>query len=134
MTQGDYLNFEFAKGTHYAGLNGTCQIERIEKVRHPADGIGGIPLFRNGATVITFVEIKDDLSKGVSFRCEESEVIFSHLKFEMWLKILRKMLVEDFKFPSDDNAKEYGADEDWKPYFDDGYSPDEAIREDFNHL
>ncbi len=71
---GDKVYFKFEKGTHYAGLRGLCEIEDLQTANPKGNGV---PIFRKGTKVVTFVQIKSDNTKGASFRCEIYDVIFA---------------------------------------------------------
>lgn len=54
------------------------------------------------------------------------------MNFEEWFKELRQLMIDEFNFPPDKPDAFYGDAESWKEYYDDGYTPYDAIREDLS--
>ena len=49
--------------------------------------------------------------------------------FNEWISELKEILVRAYNF-SIEQAEKYGANENWTDYYDDGYTPREAVLED----
>jgi hypothetical protein len=55
------------------------------------------------------------------------------MTFEEWLREVRKFLVEAGYSPDPEDARQCGSDEGWREYFENGYAPREAVKEDFSY-
>lgn len=55
------------------------------------------------------------------------------MDFEHWLAEVRKLLVKLGYCASPEAARGWGSDEGWKEYFDEEYTPREAVEEDFSY-
>lgn len=55
------------------------------------------------------------------------------MDFRQWLSELRKLLLDGGYCPTPKDADDCGTEDDWRSYFDDGYTPQEAVSEDFSY-
>lgn len=52
--------------------------------------------------------------------------------FSTWMKRLRKAMIKA-GCGTFEQVEKYGSAEDWRTYFESGYSPTDALREDFSY-
>lgn len=52
--------------------------------------------------------------------------------FSTWMRRLRAAMIEA-GCGTPEQVEKYGSAEDWRMYFDSGYSPTDALREDFSY-
>ena len=53
--------------------------------------------------------------------------------FGEWLKEVRRYLVEAGYSRDAEDAENCGSDQGWREYFENGYAPREAVREDYSY-
>lgn len=53
--------------------------------------------------------------------------------FCRWVRRVRELIVEAGCYPTVEAAEAYGSDDDWRSYFYEGYTPGEALQEEFSY-
>lgn len=53
--------------------------------------------------------------------------------FRRWVRRVREIIVEFGCYATVEEAERYGSDDDWRGYFYEGYTPREAVLEDFSY-